>query len=208
MQIESLTRDKKHCNRLMLNSGKTVFIDIDVSAEYSLKAGMSLEEEQLLEILKRSDFVRAKERALWYLDRADRSERNLSRKLCDAGFSKESIAEVMAFLREYGLIDDRRYARRYAELAAERSLSRLQIRAKLFERGLSKTVIDEALSELPIDETAAITELIEKKYRPKLEMENGREKVYAALIRRGFSHSAVKAALKNYSENLQYYEEY
>ena len=204
MNILNLARDKKHYNRIELTSGKTVFIDIDVSEEYRLKKGSTLSEEMLLEILKRSDFVRCKERALWYLDRADRSERMLSGKLREADFSPESIAEVMAFLREYGLIDDRRYATRYAEIAAERNLPRLQIKTKLYEKGISKAIIDETLDELQLDEAVAIKELINKKYRQRLSAENGREKIYAALVRKGFSYSAVREALHGYSDEIDY----
>ena len=38
-------------------------------------------------------------------------------------------------------------------------------------------------------------------------LQNGAEKVYAALIRKGFSFSAVRNVLKKYSEELEYSEE-
>ncbi len=200
MIITDIVRDKKHCFKVNLDDGKTVFIDLDVVSEYSLKAGNEVSEEKLKEILRRSDYVRAKERALWYLDRMDRTEKQLSQKLREASFSEESIAAVMAFLRKYDLINDRRYAERFVRHSLENNLSRLEIRQKLFIKGIKRDIADEILSETEICEEESLSALIEKKYRSKLSAENGYEKVYAALVRKGFSYSAVRNALKKYSD--------
>ena len=78
---------------------------------------------------------------------------------------------------------------------------------KLYEKGISYDMAKEIVSETETDEEAQIRALIEKKYARKLELENGAEKVYAALIRKGFSFSAVRNVLKKYSEELEYSEE-
>ena len=208
MLITDIKKDKKHYFLVEFSDGTEELIDKTVCAEYCLCKGDELSSVQLSEILKRSQFVRCKERALWYLDRCDRTERELARKLKEASFSEKIIAEVMAFLKSSALIDDRRYAARFAERNTEMNVSKREIRAKLYTKGINRDIIDEILENTAVNEHEQITALIEKKYRSKLTDKNSVAKVYAALCRKGFSFSAVRDVLKQYSEELQYSEEY
>ena len=70
----------------------------------------------------------------------------------------------------------------------------------MLQKGVPYDMAKEILSECDSDENAQINALIEKKYRTKLLGENGVQKVYADLIRKGFSYDAVKNALKNFIE--------
>lgn len=207
MIITEVKRDKKHCFKVSTDSGQTVFIDLDVCSEYGLKCGMELDEEVLTEIVKRSDFVRAKERALWYLDRTDHSERALYDKLTRAGFAGESCAAVMAWLKEYGMIDDRRYALHLAERYSESNVSQREAYQKLLMKGVPRELAREVTEEAEFDEAAQIRAVIEKKYRNKLGDRASTEKVYAALIRKGFSFGAVRDELKRYCEEMRYMSE-
>ena len=63
----------------------------------------------------------------------------------------------------------------------------------------------EVLSGCDADENEQITALIDKKYRTKLTAENGAEKVFAALVRKGFSYGAVRQVLKKYTEIEDFY---
>ena len=207
MIIIEVKRDKKHCFKIGTDNGKTLFVDVDVCSEYGLKSGMELDEYKLNEILKRSDFVRAKERALWHLDRTDHSERALYEKLVRAGFAKESCAQVMAWLKEYGMIDDRRYAEHLAERYSETNVSQREAYQKLLLKGVGRDLAREVTQNAEFDEAAQLRAIIEKKYRNKLCDRAGVEKVYAALIRKGFSFRAVRDTLKIYNEELEYMSE-
>lgn len=207
MIINEVKRDKKHCFKVCLDSGKTVFIDLDVCSEYGIKSGMELDGDKLCEIIRRSDFVRAKERALWYLDRTDHSERALYDKLTKAGFAKESCAAVLAWLKEYGMIDDRRYAEHLAQRYSEANVSQREAYQKLLVKGIPRELAREATQETEFDEQAQIRAVIEKKYRNKLGDRESVQKVYAALIRKGFSFGAVRNELKKYCEEMQYMSE-
>ena len=74
-------------------------------------------------------------------------------------------------------------------------------------KGVPKEIASEALDNENADESEQIAALIAKKYRTKIEGENGVQKVYAALIRKGFSYGKVRDALKKYSEELLYGED-
>ena len=75
----------------------------------------------------------------------------------------------------------------------------------MINKGVNRDLAYEVLDELDTDEEAQIRALLDKKYRSKLALEKGPEKVYAALIRKGFSFSAVKNVMKKYIEELEYY---
>lgn len=207
MTVISVKRDKKHCMRVELDDGRVVFIDISVCRQYELIAGKSVDEQQLEEILYRSDYTRAKERALWYLDRSDHTEKALYTKIVRAGFSPRACAAVIAWLKEYGLIDDRRYAVRYAEQCANANISRRESYFKLLNKGVPKELARETLDAADTDETAQIRALLERKYSNKLTDRASTQKVYAALIRKGFSFGAVRDVMKQYAEELQYMSE-
>ncbi len=207
MILTEVKRDKKHLFRIAADDGMVFFVDADVVVEYSLKAGVQIDEEKQREILHRSDFVRAKERALWYLDRSDRSEKALYEKLVQAGFAPTSCAEVLAWLKEYGMVDDMRYATRLAERYSESNVSKREAYNKLLLKGIPRDIAREVTAETEFDESAQIRALIEKKYRGKLCDKAAVEKVYASLIRKGFSFGAVREQLKKYTEELQYSEE-
>lgn len=207
MTVTSLQKEKQHLMRLTLDDGTECLLDTDVCAQHALRPGTVLDSNQLEALREESEYTRAKSRAMWYLDRSDYTERALCRKLRRAGFGERACAAVLARLTELGLVDDRRFAERYAERCADANVSRREMIRKMTEKGVPYEMAAEAADALDQDEEAQIRALLERKYARRLEAENGTEKVYAALIRKGFSFSAVRSVLKQYSEELEYSEE-
>lgn len=207
MIISEIKREKKHLCRLLFTDGTDALIDMDICAGYSLKSGMRLDREKLTEIIETSDYERAKSRALWYLDRSSYTEKGLYEKLCRAGFNKKACAAVTARFKELSVIDDRKFAEYYAEKCISANISRREAYQKMLLKGVPRELANEVLDSFETDENAQITELLNKKYRLKLENPDNVKKVYAALIRKGFSFSAVKEALKSYCDELYYASE-
>jgi regulatory protein len=200
MQILNIQKDKLHLTKISLSNGEEVLIDNDVCRDNYLKKGDEISEEKLNDLVFQSQYQRAKSRAVWYLDRKDRTAKDLYNKLCLAGFDKKAVAKVIARLQEVGLIDDLRFAENYASRLMEGNVSKREALQKMLQKGVPYDMAKDVLAECDSDEGAQIEALINKKYRTKLIVEGGKEKVYAALIRKGFSYEAVKNALKNYIE--------
>ncbi len=203
MQIVNLQKDKLHLVRVFLSDGREVTLDKDVVYEKSLKKGLEITEEYLEELLFLSDYVRAKSRAVWYIDRSAHTEKGLYEKLVRAGFSKEACAKVIARFIEVGLLDDKRFAETLAERLMEANISKREALQKMLQKGVPYDLAKSVLQETETDEQTQIQNLIEKKYRNKLQQENGPKKVFEALVRKGFSFSAVREALKRYIEELE-----
>lgn len=202
MQITALTKDKKHLTRVTFLGGEECFLDNDIVLENGLSKGNEITEEFLEELKFSSDYKRAKSRAMWYLDRMDYTEKALFEKLVKAGFSKKASAAVLAKLCEFGLVNDRRFAERMAERLISNNISKREALNKMYLKGIPIDLAKEVLGETESDEDAQIKALIKGKYAYKLTTENGAQKVFAALVRKGFSYSSVRSALKQYIEEL------
>ncbi len=207
MRITEIKPSKLHLNEVYLSNGEKVLLDKVVCSENSLITQMELDGETVESLKFQSDYVRAKSRALWYLDRMDYSEKALFDKLVQKGFDKRASSAVIAKLVELGLLDDRRYGERLAERLTEAGNSKRAAMQKMYSKGISYDLCRELLEETEVDEESALLRLIEKKYAAKLEDKDNYQKVYAALVRRGFSYSAVKSALKKYTEDLDFSED-
>ena len=207
MRICDIKPAKLHFNEVSLSNGEKFLLDKDVCAEQSLMSDMEIDPDFLEELKYPSDYVRAKSRALWYLDRMDYSEKALYEKLVLKGFDKKASSAVVAKLVELGLLNDRRYAEHLAVKLAEQGNSNRATLQKMLLKGVAYDLAKEVLSETETDEVSKILALIEKKYLGKLQDPDNFQKVYAALVRRGFSYGDVKTALKKYKEDLEFSEE-
>jgi len=140
-------------------------------------------------------------RALWYLGRRDYGTEELRKKLLRPRPNKpapveEDVDRAIARLAELGLLNDERYAQSLAESLARKGFGERGIAQKLRERGLE----DES-PELAEEDGAILQQALQSpKYQRKLQDERGRRTVYQALLRKGFRHGDIRAALRDYME--------
>ena len=78
----------------------------------------------------------------------------------------------------------------------------------MLNKGITYDLAKETLDGSEVNEEEQIKNLLERKYSSKLAAEKGAEKVFAALMRKGFSYSAIRSAMKQYNEELEFSEEY
>lgn len=206
MIVTDIKKDKKHLFKICFDDDSYILIDADVCSEKGLRKGDFLDEKELKELKHDSDYKRAKSRALWYLDRMDYTEKALFEKLQKAGFGKKVSAKVLEKFCELGLVDDRRYAERFAERCKESNISKREAVHKMLQKGVPLELAKQVTEELETDEESQILSLIEKKYKRKLQEENGFSKVFAALARKGFDFGSIKSALRKYNDELEFSE--
>ena len=202
MKIVAISTRKKGLTLVTLEDGSENLID----TELVLSRGLSVngQVENIDELLFDSDLKRAKSRAIWYLSRRDYSKKELTDKLITAGFSKKTSALAVERMEELGLVNDEAFAKRlFTELVTYRHASTREAVQKLKLKGIDRDLIKALEEENESDESESIKLLIAKKYQNRLDTEDGVKKVFAALIRKGFSPSDVRRALKEYSEELE-----
>lgn len=207
MLIKEVKKEKKHLCRIIFEDADEIFLDSNVCAKEGLTKGVRLSPERLEEIKFSSDYEQAHSRALWYLDRMDYTEKALYEKLVKAGFSKKASAKVLAKFCELKIVDDHRFAERLALRYSESNVSKKEAVSKLLRKGVPLELAKQVTEEHSADENEQITALLEGKYARKLASENGEQKVFAALVRKGFSYSAVRTAMKKYIAELEFCED-
>ena len=138
--------------------------------------------------------------ALRYLDRRDFTAAELRAKLAGRGVADEVARAVVDRFGEVGLIDDRRYAERYAvSRQAARSLSRTSVRRELQRKGVDPEVVAEATAALDDDsEYAAAKQFGQRRLRSlgRYPREVQYRRVGGALARKGFSSTLVRRVLE------------
>lgn len=205
MKITDISARRKGITAIIAD-GQEYLLNSETVAAAALKKGDEVDEATIKKLVERSDCDRARSRALWYLSRADHSRKALLDKLCKA-YPQKAAESAVARMEELGLIDDLSYAKRLAKYWSESNVSEREILRKLFVKGVPRDIANEAVDALESDPAAQIAALLSTKYKNRLANEDGISKVYAALLRKGFSYSDVKAALREYSEKIDYSEE-
>ncbi len=208
MKIVEIKRDKKHTVKVTFENGKYFNFDLDYWNSLCLHEDDEIDEQTLKNHLNESEYIRAKTRGMWFLDRADYSEKTLYEKIIAGGIQSVAAARAIARIKELGLIDDTRLATRLSEQMSEANISKREAYAKLYQKGIPTDIIKSVLEDTEFDEASQIEAIIQKKYRNKLSDKDSIQKVYAALIRKGFSYSAARDAIKKYTQEIESQEEY
>ena len=88
----------------------------------------------------------AKEYAVKLLGFCDRSEKEIREKIIKKGYSEAECEEAIAFCREYGYIDDGRFAGHFVHDAVNlKKLGKARIKMELRQKGVNEEAIEEAL---------------------------------------------------------------
>lgn len=110
------------------------------------------------------DFEQARERALCILDIRIHSAYELKRKLIQKGVENEIADAVIADLEDYGIINDREYARIFAEhLSENKKFGKHRIKQELAQKGIDSSIISDTVAELETDESTVLYPLVENK---------------------------------------------
>lgn len=131
------------------------------------------------------------------------SSRNLRRKLVQKGYGEADVSAAMERLLSSGLLDDARFAERFARSRLHGpGSSKLRLRQQLFQRGIptqvSATAIERVLDEDPVDLEAMVERAARKKLASMGDLEPlvARRRLYAHLARAGYNPDEIRAAMR------------
>jgi len=132
---------------------------------------------------------------------AELRERLLERQ----GVTETLVAEVIARLKEYGYLDDERYALSYASLKVkQRPIGRRRLQQELKTKQVPNAIADEALDSVYAEtpEEDLIDRAIEKRLRlrgrPKTRLEA--KSLFDHLLRQGFAFELVSEKVRRISK--------
>lgn len=194
---------KEKGNKYIIFSGESKVADVidEVLVKNYIKKGMSISTDKLDDMIEESNLFRAKEKALNLLSFRNHSREELINKIknsCD----KTSAERAVDKMEQLGLVNDKDFANKYAfDLVNIKKFSYNRIKMELNKKGIERDVIDEVLNELCIDEVSQINELLETKFKTKVQTEKGKRQVVNALIRMGYNLSEILNAIRHREED-------
>ncbi len=138
----------------------------------------------------------ARKKAMQLLERMDRTEQNLRKKLEEKEFTPDEIEDAIAYVKSFHYLDDVRYATTYVRFHGA-SKSRTRLFQDLLQKGVDKDTAQDAIEEAyEGDEDAQIRQLLEKKhYDPEMDRKE-KQRIYAFLMRHGFPTSKILRAME------------
>lgn len=198
--------------KLNFKNGRENKVHIYIDGEYKMTVdsdfvnslgyceNYEIESEELACLERAVSSRRAFNKACDLLSLRDHSEKELILKLRQKGYG-EAAYEAVEKLKEYGYIDDERFAKTYAaELMRIKKFGKRRIEEELYKKGVRRDIIFETLEGL-VFEQSELVELIKRKYERFLNDEKGVRKTVNALLRKGYSYGEIKDALKIVSED-------
>lgn len=191
--IEEYTKSKY---KIYLNDEFAFVLYKGELRRYGVEVGMLFTDDLRNEIIGTVLTKRAKLRAMHLLEKIDRTEADVRRKLRENLYPQAVIDEAIAYVKHYHYIDDERYADHYIRYKQTTS-SRNEIKKKLMEKGISKDVIDAKLEEADDSDTELVKRLISKRCSAPEHLDyQERNKLFAYLYRKGFSPETIEKGFR------------
>lgn len=201
MDIDNYIKCRKISRR-----GQFYYIEFTDGIEYKIEPEIYLKynlsstvytTEKFREIINENTFKLCLNSALRMLAIRLHSENEIKMKLIKKGFEKDSVVKVLIQLREMKLLDDEFFVQNYISELIAGGKGRYRIIQALQKRGLSKELIDNALTQFIDDysEEQLAIDVMNKKVHSlsymNLEPHKLKEKVIRHLLSKGFPTTLV-----------------
>jgi regulatory protein len=162
-----------------------------------LYAGLEISDVRLAELKHTSDFGKAYERALNYVMIRPRSIREMHDYARRKKWAPEDTQIIIDKLVARRYLDDRRFARAWAESRAlAKKTSQRKLRLELKQKGVADDIVADVLQQTDYSDANALKQLIQKKRR-LARYAADEQKLMQYLARQGFSFDDIKDALKD-----------
>jgi regulatory protein len=163
--------------------------------DLKLRVGLEVNEKQLAEFKKASDFGKAYERALNYVMIRPRSVKELHEYARRKKWPPEDVEAIVSKLIARRYLDDGNFARAWVESRAMGGKTSLRkLRLELKQKGVADDVVAEVLALTGFDEQSALAQVVAKKRR--LARYQDDQKLMQYLARQGFGFEEIRGALR------------
>lgn len=179
---------------LLVDAEYKITTDVDFWSEYGVPNGTEIDENEWQTLVSDINYRKAFNKAADLLSRRSHSAFELKNKLLKT-VDLQSAEKAVEKFTELGYLNDEDFAEELSEyLFKTKKYSRNRVKQELIRRGIDREIIYRVLSEDDTDAAESIISIINKSYLRKLGEEGGKQKVVAALMRKGFSYSDIKTA--------------
>lgn len=162
-----------------------------------LREGKEVTTSQLKEGIFQSEVRIGFTKAVDYLSRYQKTCRQLQDYLKRKGFGEEVVQEVVAKLKDYGYVDDKRYAQLYTEQNSKSKGAR-RIKQELLAKGVSRQDAEQFSALDSDDMLQAATTLAEKYMKNKPCDTPTLVKLQRYLAYRGYDYDVINTVVNSY----------
>ena len=153
-------------------------------------------------ISEASELCLAVRRGMNMLGYGASSKRELEKKLIQRGVAREMANDAAEMLETMGCINECEDAARFAERAMRKYWGVRRISSELISRGYERDAVAFAIESLEgVDFAALCKEYIDKKYRALPDLPEGRKRLFAALLRMGYTSSEIREAFRAFGDS-------
>jgi len=163
-----------------------------------LEEGDAFDEDEYLDRIAAAQMKDACNTALTLLEASEKTKAELKKTLLRKGFVEAAAQAAVDMAAEYRFVDDKRFAKRTAEISRSKLVGVYALKRKLRAKGVSEEDADEALSALDEDQQKDACKRLYEKIAYKYEdlpAREARAKASQALARRGFSWDVISSIL-------------
>ena len=174
--------------------------------DFGLYSGKELTEEELKNLKVSAGQMSAKMRAVRIVSATSVSKRDLEHRLVQKGEKKADAMEAVAWMTELYLLDDQKTAESIVHRCIVKGYGLARAKQALYEKRIPKEYWSDALADYP-DQTGKILEFLQSRLGSSWE-EKDLRRATDALLRRGHSYQEIRKALQEFSENVDFQEEF
>ena len=177
---------------LVLSTGETLVMPRAMLKERPYRGGTPFDREAFDSFLRERSYPFAMEKAVALLAMRSRTQQEIADALRKNAYPERTIACVMARL------DDTDFAEQWAASRTTKGMGARRIRMELRQKGVDSEAIDEALSVIGHDDmlSGALKAARKAASGKNLADPKDRQKIFAALARRGYGYAEARQALE------------
>lgn len=198
LQISSVKRVHSKAI-LILSNGTSVCMPRIMLRERPYRSGMPFDPQSFEVFLRERSYSFAIEKSIALLASRARTEKEIEDYLRLNAYPEITIARVMSRLLDAGYLNDSDFAAAWAQSRNSKNLGGKRIRMELRNKGVAQEDIEAAMASL--DESDVFSSAVraaEKAARGKqFTSPADRQKIIAALARRGYDFTLAKQALQH-----------
>lgn len=207
--ITKIEAQKKNTDRVNIYINDEFFMSVftELIYTFNLKKGQEIDKDNLKSILDDDMYIKAKNKALNILSKADQSEKKIKEKL-SADFEESTIEKVLDFLRNNKFIDDKLLAQKIANTNINlNKCGKNKIKQNLYNKGINSDEISNVISNIDSDVEFENAMYLAKKRYERLKNEDKRkiyQKLSQHLAYKGFGYDTIKSVLNKLLNSSEY----
>lgn len=136
--------------------------------------------------------------ALYLIEFKDRTEKELRDKFREKGYDENDTEDEIEFLKNYGYINDKRYAEHFTHDAINiKKWGKMRIRTELLRKGVDRETIDNIIEDafFEVGNDLVLTQMQTRFKNSDFSNIKERTRIFNFFMRRGFSPDEIKGAM-------------